>query len=230
MQKINVIEQFAPNSVISRPEFTDSSIPVMETPLQHANLKKLSVRTGSDQGVVLIEQPVTGLLVMRARSDIPALQSALTSVLNVALPVTLQSNTGNADSSAATSCCVRWVAPDEWMLSCPLNKAFEIENALRESIGDKSVAIVNVSGGFTALELIGPHASDVLKKSTGYDVHPSNLTPGKVVNTVFAKAQVTLRCIDTGHYEILVRRSFADYVWHWLQVASGEYGLGISAG
>jgi len=94
-------------------------------------------------------------------------------------------------------------------------------------MGDVSMAMVNVSGGFSVLELQGANANDVLKKSTGYDVHPSNFMPGKVVNTVFAKAQVTMRCIDTDHYELIVRRSFADYLWHWIQVASAEYGLSI---
>ena len=124
--------------------------------------------------------------------------------------------------------CVRWVAPDEWLLSCELHDAFNIEQQLRDSLSGKSVAIVNVSGGFTTLVLQGEHALDVLRKSTAYDVHPDNFNAGKVVNTVFAKTQVTLRCIAVNQYELIVRRSFADYVWHWLQVVSAEYGLGIN--
>jgi sarcosine oxidase subunit gamma len=30
-------------------------------------------------------------------------------------------------------------------------------------------------------------------------------------------------------WELLIRRSFADYWWMWLQDAAAEYGLGIEA-
>lgn len=225
IQKIHVSDQFAHNSVCAREEFADSRTPVLESALQHANFKKLSLRTQSAQGVSLSEMPVTGLLILRTKSEKSALQSAMQSTLNLDLPETLRFTVGDGQAIH----CVRWVAPDEWMLSCPVEDAFDIENKLRSSLNDKSVAIVNVSGGYTVLQLGGPNAYDVLKKSTAYDVHPSNFGAGKVVNTVFAKAQVTLQCIDTGEYELIVRRSFADYLWHWIQVVSLEYGLSISA-
>ncbi len=75
------------------------------------------------------------------------------------------------------------------------------------------------------LTLSGENALNVLKKSTAYDVHAENFGPGKVVNTVMAKAQVTLRAKSDGCFEIIVRRSFADYLWLWLQRAGKEYGL-----
>jgi len=226
MQKVNVSNQYAPNSVTSRKDFADFNTPVIESALQHVSLDKLSVRTGNSDGLIFCELPVTGLLVLRAQNDKSALQRALSSTLGLDLPETLQC-TFNTATSPSQSVCVRWVAPDEWMLSCAVGDAFDIETRLRAEINDASVAIVNVTGGYTTLRLSGVHANDVLKKSTAYDVHPSNFKAGKVVNTVFAKAQVTLRCIDTNDYEILVRRSFADYLWHWIQVASTEYGLSI---
>lgn len=227
MQKIHVSDQYAANSVATREEFADSNTPVMETALQHVGLKKLSARIESGHGVVLSELPVTGLLVLRAKNDKPALQAALQSTLQLDLPETLHSSVSGSDAGSNGS-CARWIAPDEWLLSCRVENAYTIETNMRSSLVDKSVAIVNVTGGYTTLRLSGPCAYDVLKKSTAYDVHPSNFYAGKVVNTVFAKAQVCLRCIDANDYELLIRRSFADYVWHWIQVASREYGLGIS--
>jgi len=222
-QKIHVSDQFALNSISVQEEFADSRTPVIESALHHANFKKLSHRTASSQGVSLSELPVTGLLILRAQSEKPALQAAIQSTLKLDLPETLRCTGDNGSAGH----CVRWVAPDEWMLSCPVEDAFDIESRLRSSLNDKSVAIVNVSGGYTILRLRGPNAYDVLKKSTAYDVHPSNFGVGKVVNTVFAKAQVTMQCIDPGEYELIVRRSFADYLWHWIQVVSLEYGLNI---
>lgn len=227
MQKIHMSDQYAPNSVTVREEFVDFRTPVIESALHHANLKKLAARTESNGGVSLCELPLTGLLVLRAKSDKAALQAALQSTLNLDLPETLGC-TANSNNTGPLKPCVRWVAPDEWMLSCPVEEAFGIENKLRSSLTDKSVAIVNVTGGYTVLHLSGPNAYDVLKKSTTYDVHPSHFSAGKVVNTVLAKAQVTMRCIEMNEYELIVRRSFADYLWHWIQVVSIEYGLSIS--
>ncbi len=228
MQNIHVSNQYAANSVVEKSAVTDSDVPVIESALQHANMKALAVRTSSEQGVVLMEMPVTGLLLLRTQINQDALDSALKSTLALGVPGVLSANTvdSNTGDVAATP-CVRWIAPDEWLLSCPLQDAYAVENKLREYLGDVSMAIVNVSGGFTSLILQGTNAIDVLKKSTGYDVHPSKFIPGKVVNTVFAKTQVTLRCIESNRYELIVRRSFADYVWHWIQVASAEYGLSI---
>jgi sarcosine oxidase subunit gamma len=99
-----------------------------------------------------------------------------------------------------------------------------LEQNLRESL-NAHVAIVDVSGGYTRLELTGADVRLVLRKSTGYDVHPENFPPGKVVNTIFAKAQATLRCMAEDQYEILVRRSYSDYLWLWLQRAGKEYAM-----
>ena len=225
MKTVLVADLYAQNSVVGKTEFQSSGVPVLETALEHANMKKLSARSDSGLGVTLLERPVTGLLTLRAREGAGELSVALQSVLQLELPDKLGSVSGS--HSGATT-CVRWMAPDEWLLSCAIEHAFEIEQAIRDAVGGASVAVVNVSGGFTALELYGPSAQLVLRKSTPYDVHPVNFVPAKVVNTVLAKAQVCLRCIDGDHYELIVRRSFADYVWHWLQVAAAEYGLSIA--
>ncbi len=223
MHSILMSEQYAHNSVTQKNEFADSAIPMMETALHHAQMSKLAARTDSGLGVSLSELPMAGLLVFRASKDKAALAKAVESVLQVSLPETLS-------TSIVGDKCVRWIAPDEWLLSCAIDEAYTIEKSIREITGDASIAIVNVAGGFSALTLQGPSAVDVLRKSTAYDVHPQNLMPGKVVNTVFAKAQVCLRCVEENHYELIIRRSFADYVWHWLQVASAEYGLSIEVG
>ncbi|ASJ72712.1 sarcosine oxidase subunit gamma [Granulosicoccus antarcticus] len=167
---------------------------------------------------VLEEASVTGILVLRASTGKEALASALQTTLNVKLPERLASH------SISDKYCVRWMSPDEWLLTCPLDEAFELENKLRAA-ADGPIAIVNVSGGYSLLTLSGESALKVLKKSTSYDVHPDSFGPGKVVNTVMAKAQVTLRAVGEDRYEIIVRRSFADYLWLWLQRAGKEYGL-----
>ncbi len=171
-----------------------------------------------ESSVSLEEAAVTGILVLRASTASDQLGKALRSTLKLDLPGRLESR------SEGDRYCIRWMSPDEWMLTCPLNEAFDVERKLRAAV-EGHVAIVNVSGGYGLLTLSGENALNVLRKSTAYDVHSENFGPGKVVNTVMAKAQVTLRAKSDGSFEIIVRRSFADYLWLWLQRAGKEYGL-----
>ncbi len=194
----------------------------MQTPLApykaSANASAQS-RSGTVSTVKLHEASVTGLLVIRAKGEAAALNASFKEALSVSLPPALQS----AESSDATY-CIRWMSPDEWLLSCPLDICYETENMLRKVLPG-SIAIVNVSGGYSLLTLSGESARKVMMKSTGYDVSTDHFPVGKVVNTMMAKAQVTLRALAPDSVEIIVRRSFADYLWRWLQRAGDEYGL-----
>ena len=191
-----------------------------ETALHHAMLSTLAEHNVENAGLKLAEHALTDLLTLRARAPAAELASALKAELNIKLPGTLHSESND-------QYCIRWMAPDEWLLSSTGQSAFDIEQALRKHLAGTQHAIVNVSGGFTILQISGDAVLDVLKKSTAYDVHPSHFPIGKVVNTVLGKAQVTMRCMADNQYELIVRRSFADYIWVWLQTAAKEYGLDI---
>ncbi|WP_132687056.1 sarcosine oxidase subunit gamma family protein [Pseudomonas aeruginosa] len=78
-------------------------------------------------------------------------------------------------------------------------------------------------------ELSGANVRELLMKSTSYDVHPSNFPVGKAVGSIFAKSQCVIRHTGEDTWELVVRRSFADYFWLWLQDASAEYGLQVAA-
>ena len=190
----------------------------VQTPLEHVravvNAKAAAKPTSS---VLLTEHAVTGLLVLRANDTRQALSQALLQETGVSLPETLQSDEKG-------DYCARWMTPDEWLLSCPNESAFNLENSLRSTVKGP-IAVVNVSGGYSLLTLSGINALNVLKKSTVYDVSPENFPEGKVVNTTFAKSQITMRALSGGAFELVVRRSFADYVWLWLQRAGREYDM-----
>ncbi|MBX2839631.1 MAG: sarcosine oxidase subunit gamma family protein [Gammaproteobacteria bacterium] len=168
---------------------------------------------------VFLSEVSTGLLTIRGNVNDASLSNAVQNVLGCSLPAVLQSDTNGQVVS-------RWMAPDDWLISAPVDNLFQIEQDLRQAVSG-SFAAVNVTGGYCVLQLAGDDAIRVLKKSTPYDVHPGNLPPGKVVNSTFAKTQATIRALDEG-YELIVRRSFADYVWTWLLVAASEYGFSVT--
>lgn len=117
--------------------------------------------------------------------------------------------------------------PDEWLLIVPGGEEFALEGKLREALGDAHYAIVNVSGGQTLIELEGEMARELLMKSTPYDVHPDAFPVGKGVTTVFAKANLILRRPSEHRWELVLRRSFADYCYRWILDAGAEYAIGV---
>lgn len=188
-----------------------------ESPLHHADLASVARQGNQQGGVTLQEVAFLGHLVIRGSIDNSGFLSGAEKALGVALPGPLQ-------SAEQGDVSVRWIAPDEWLVIVPGAEAFAMERALRDAMSGH-IAVVNVSGGQTVINLSGANARDVLMKSTGYDVHDRNFPVGKVVTTVFAKSQAVIRRTGEQSWELVIRRSFADYLWLWLQDASKEFGL-----
>jgi sarcosine oxidase subunit gamma len=193
--------------------------PRPESPLHHVDPDSTAGVETQSAGVRLRELKLLGHLVLRGSRENASFVSGVERVVGLALPETLRSVEAGARS-------LRWISPDEWLLILPGNEAFELEQQLREAI-EGHYAVVNVSSGQTLIELSGTQAVEVLKKSTGYDVDGRNFPPGKVVTTTFAKTQAVIRRSAETRWELVVRRSFADYVWRWLQDAGAEFGLSV---
>jgi len=193
-----------------------------QSPLHHAGLAELVGKGKSGAGITLREKKLRGHLTLRGDAHDPAFAKGVQDVLGMDLPVAL-TLVANGETS------LQWMGPDEWLLIVPKGEEFATEQRLREALAGQHIQIVNVSGGQTLVELSGEKVRELLMKSTPYDVHPSNFPVGKAVGTHFAKSQLTIRHTAEDVWELVVRRSFADYIWLWLQDASAEYGLAIKA-
>jgi sarcosine oxidase subunit gamma len=193
-----------------------------QSPLHHAGLHELAGKGPKRAGVTLREKKLLGHLILRGDADDAEFAGGVHKALSLELPVAL-TLVASGDSS------LQWLGPDEWLLIVPGGTEFEVEARLREALAGQHVSVVNVSGGQTLLELSGPKVRELLMKSSSYDVHPSNFPVGKAVGTVFAKSQLIIRHTAEETWELLIRRSFADYFWLWLQDASAEYGLAVEA-
>ncbi len=193
-----------------------------QSPLHHAGLAELVGKGKSGAGITLREKKLRGHLTLRGDAHDPAFAKGVQDVLGMDLPVAL-TLVANGETS------LQWMGPDEWLLIVPKGEEFATEQRLREALAGQHIQIVNVSGGQTLVELSGEKVRELLMKSTPYDVHPSNFPVGKAVGTHFAKSQLIIRHTAEDVWELVVRRSFADYIWLWLQDASAEYGLAIKA-
>ncbi len=174
-------------------------------------------------GVVLSERPFLGHLNLRGNPADESFLEAVKKVLGLALPQ--EPNTVEQGEELT----VFWLGPNEWLIVTPPDHQETLLRSLREALSEIFTAVTDVSGGQTVITLSGPHARDVLAKGCTLDLHPRVFAPGRCAQTLISKSGALLRQRDDASFEIIVRRSFADYLWHWLEDAAGEYGLKIEA-
>ncbi|ART62797.1 sarcosine oxidase subunit gamma [Kushneria marisflavi] len=193
-----------------------------ESPLAWSVHEQKSLPHASNPGVIISEKPFLGQLILRGGAIV--MDEAIREVMGIALPAKPLALV--SDDSGERS--IQWLSPDEWLVIVPGGEEFELEQKLRQSLGQAHFSIVNVSGGQTVVSLKGNRAREVLMKSISYDVHPHAFPVGKGVSTVFAKATVILRRAEEDGWELVIRRSFADYCYRWLLDASREYGVSVT--
>ncbi|MBB3192523.1 sarcosine oxidase subunit gamma [Halomonas cerina] len=199
----------------------EAAVPA-ESPLAYAYQRSGAPVPTNRSRVVLRERPFLGHLILRGGAIV--LDEAVREVLGITLPGEPQGLVLDADGERS----VQWLSPDEWLVIVPGGEEFALEAKLREVLGDAHFAITDVSGGQTLVELEGEAARELLMKSVVYDVHPRHFPVGKGVTTVFAKATVILRRPSESRWELVVRRSFADYTYRWLLDAGEEYGIAVA--
>lgn len=194
---------------------------VAQSPLAFSLHEQRALPFAAHPGVVLREEAMLGHLVLRGGAIV--LDEAVREVLGIALPA--RPHALVFDESGTRS--IQWLSPDEWLIIVPGGEEFGVEHRLRHALGEAHFSVVNTSGGQTVLSLEGARAREVLMKSVSYDVHPAAFPVGKGVSTVFAKTAVILRRPDETRWEMVVRRSFADYCYRWLLDAAAEYDVTV---
>jgi sarcosine oxidase subunit gamma len=102
---------------------------------------------------------------------------------------------------------------------------------LNKALKSQYYGLVDNTESRTLIRLSGSQARRVLEKGCFIDLHPRSFKQGSVVNTLLGQAHITLHLTaltDTADYPIFdlyIHRSFAEYLWSWLEDASCEYGL-----
>jgi sarcosine oxidase, subunit gamma len=193
--------------------------PVMQSPLQHFDLSAKQEKMSDAKGVWANETPLLGYISLRGNAQNKGFLTAVKKVTGVTLP-TQACNLSSASAITILNC-----SPDEWMIVCPREQRATLQQALEASLVGVHSQVLDNSGGYTSVLLQGKQAADALQHCTVYNLHA--LTPNKVVGTTFGKASVIMYRLDDGFYLVL-RRSFADYIWRYLERAAQPYGFGIT--
>ncbi len=121
------------------------------------------------------------------------------------------------------SCTVLWLGPDEWLVVAPDGHAEKITSDLREALKSRHHSVTDLSANRTLIELTGSDARMVLAKGCPLDLHAGAFKPPQCAQSVLAKSQVILQCVEPEPvFRLFVRLSFAAYVAEWLLDAAAE--------
>jgi len=150
-----------------------------------------------------------------------AFQRAVEGVLGVAAPHTPNTVAGTDTTR------VLWLGPDEWLAVRDGGDATALAAALDEALAGAHALVTDVSHSRTILRLEGPRAREVLMKGCSLDLDPVAFGPGRCAQTALARAHMLLHQVnDVPGYHVYAHRSFADYVYAWLEDAAAEYVQG----
>jgi sarcosine oxidase, subunit gamma len=195
-------------------------IPYLQSPLHAFDLPAQEVRQDGQRKVWMNEVALLGYIVLRGDAADPAFAAAFERVLGVA-PPTLPCSVATVPHGV-----LLWQSPDEWLLVCTREQVQPCMAGLERASAALHAQTVDNSGGLTQVYLSGREHLTVLRHVGVYDF--SRLSIGRTVGTVCGKAGIVVYRVDEHGVFVIVRRSYADYVWRLLQRAAQPYGAGVN--
>jgi sarcosine oxidase subunit gamma len=122
---------------------------------------------------------------------------------------------------------IYWLGPDEWLVIGNTAHVDELAVALESALAGLLAAVNKLSGGQIALHVAGSGCRRLFAKGCTLDFHPSVFAKGCSAQSGLARANVLFGCIDESEFELVVRRSFADYLLRWLSLAGEDHGIRV---
>lgn len=176
-----------------------------------------------DAGIVLSERRPAVYLNVHGDGGDPGFLSAVEGILTFELPAGAGTVSGDDETSAL------WLGPDEWLVVSVPRDDGRLAMSLRNALAGQSAAITDLSSGYTTISLWGPRSRDVLAKGCPVDLEPPAFGVGRCAQTNLGHTGAIIRQrSEVPSFDLLVRRSFADATWHWLEQASAEFGPALS--
>ena len=161
------------------------------------------------------EKPFRGYLNLRGRADNTGFLAAVLKVLGCEPPTRANTVVDKGDYR------IYWLGPDEWLIVTPAGQQAELRAKLQQALAGVFSAVVDNSSGLTSVHITGDNAAALLATDCPLDLHPSVFKPGQCAQTRLARAGMTLSPLpDSNGFEVIIRRSFADYLLLWLQDAA----------
>ncbi|MFM0505081.1 sarcosine oxidase subunit gamma [Paraburkholderia caffeinilytica] len=108
-----------------------------------------------------------------------------------------------------------WLGPDEWLVRSAMAhdaaRTAPLQTKLGAAFAGVFASAVDIGSGYTVLEISGTRARDVLARGCPLDLHAKLFGEGQCAQSHYFKASMTLVPTGADSFDIVVRRSFADY-------------------
>ena len=164
------------------------------------------------------EESFLGYLNLRGKPTNMAFVAAVLKVLGCEPPTEANTMRESGDYR------IYWLGPDEWLVITPTGQAGKVRDELKAELKEVFSSVVDNSSGLTLLKITGENAANLLSRDCPLDLHPREFKPGQCAQTRLAKAGMMIAPFREGHgFEIIIRRSFADYIGLWMQDACIEF-------
>ena len=164
------------------------------------------------------ETPFLGYLNLRGKSSDTAFLAALLKILGCEPPIEANTMVESGDYR------IYWLGPDEWLIVTSTGQQGRVQAELKVALEGVYSSLVDNSSGLTMVEISGDNAADLLASACPFDLHPRAFKPGQCAQTRLAKAGMTIAPMRGGSgFEVIVRRSFADYIGLWMKDAAVEF-------
>jgi sarcosine oxidase subunit gamma len=207
-----------------------------QSALAHLGLEGRGQADRGEAGVAMTERPHRGIVNLRLDPGNAEAMAAFETAFGFALPIAANDTAGDADTIAL------WLGPEEWWLVEPgpePDAGPQLAENLRAALTGHFAAVTEVGESRTCIRVSGPRTRALLQKGCPLDFHPSVFKAGACAQSILAKAGVTLHLFadesaaqagaEGPVFDIYVLRSFAEYLWVWLEDAAFEYGVEVLA-
>ncbi len=208
-----------------------------QSALAHLGLEGRGEAARGEAGVAMGERPHRGIVNLRLDPGNAEAMAALIAAFGFALPVVANTSAANTNARGADTIAL-WLGPDEWWLVVPgpePEAGPDLAEKLRAALSGHVAAVTEVGESCTCIRVSGPSARALLQKGCPLDFHPRVFVAGACAQSILAKAAVTIHLVadesvtEGPTFDVYVGRSFAEYLWAWLEDAGAEYGVTVIA-
>lgn len=170
------------------------------------------------EGLSLSELPNIGKVTLRGDAEDSAFAEAAKSILGADLP------TVPMTSVEAGGRRIIWKAFDEWLIWTPAGGEAKLIADLRQALSGVHKAVVDVSDYYTMIRVDGPLSRDLLAKGCALDLHRDKFALDQATGTGFHQATLFLARTGEDRFDVMIRWSFADYLWDYFTDGAREWG------
>ena len=172
----------------------------------------------SDISITEVEN--LGMIDLRGDLGDKKFVNAVKKVLGCALP-----SKPRTSSQSKTATCL-WLSPDQWLITCPKDQVSTLLQSLNDALAGIHSLCVDVSDMRSVIRLDGNGAKEILMKGSSVDLTLAECSGGFVRRALFAEQAALFHIVSDKPtcIDLYVFRSYAAYVWNWLEVTSKPGG------